>query len=625
MLAFRFVTPCPTCGAVPTADAAFCGSCGGKLGAPSTDPLIGQTIAAGRYKVLRRLGEGGMGTVYEVEQVSLRRRAALKVLKPALFDQPGVLRRFQSEAELAARLSHPNTVTLFDFGTMEDGGRFMTMELVTGRTLRAELERGAVPLGRALGIVRQIASSLADAHAAGIVHRDLKPDNVMLSERAGQTDFVRVLDFGIAKLRDERAGGITAMPQTQAGSLVGTPQYMSPEQITGSPVDPRTDVYALGCLMYQLVTGRLPFTGTTLPAILAQHLTEVPPAPTRVRADLQLPKALDALVLACLEKDPARRPPSMGAVLAGLERISGASSASVPVPAPAPVPVSSSSRPSPVPASPTVDAPPRRGLPLALRVAFGAAGIAAVIAGGLQLRSGLRSTETSAPDAPRPASASASAVPPSAPAVATASASDPDRPLGWPSADPSVHSVPAPVLPTPTPTPTPSPSRPPRFTRRGSWMVTTNGTRVSIPFTSPQLQVTTQDNTFVAISPIAPGEAAALTGAVSLVPPGDIASMVGPLFQTLATTLGGTVTIVDRQPLAGRTMHHATITGPAATFHAYVDIIGTELILVAIGGPETPAMHELGARWVRGGLKAAAAAPRRGSAESAEPADSPAP
>jgi hypothetical protein len=222
-----------------------------------------------------------------------------------------MVRRFNAEAELAAKLNHPNTVTLFDFGQEPDGTLFIAMEFIEGKSLRDLLiESGPLPASRALHIAEQVAASLADAHAHGIIHRDLKPDNVMLMERGRDTDVVRVLDFGIAKLRDER-GDVTAMPMTQAGDLLGTPQYMAPEQIRAERVDGRTDVYALGAMLYEMITGRLPFEAPTLMAILSKHLTEMPLPPGQRRPDLAIPPPLEALVMHALQKAPDARPRSM--------------------------------------------------------------------------------------------------------------------------------------------------------------------------------------------------------------------------------------------------------------------------------------------------------------------------
>jgi len=313
---------CAKCGAALADNSRFCGACGGAIqptetaytsapaaAPPSAPDLVGREIA-GRYRMTAKLGEGGMGAVYRAEQISLKRKVAVKLLRPELSSEPGLVRRFNTEAELAAKLNHPNTVNIYDFGQDADGTLFIAMEYVEGSSLRAVLAAGgAMPPARALHIVAQIASSLADAHAYGIVHRDLKPDNVMLTDRGKQRDVVRVLDFGIAKLRDDGAGVEQAM--TRAGDLVGTPQYMAPEQIRAEPVDGRTDVYAVGAMLYEMITGRLPFEGPTLMAILSKHLTEVPEPPSKRRPDLAIPPALDALVLETLAKDPARRTPSM--------------------------------------------------------------------------------------------------------------------------------------------------------------------------------------------------------------------------------------------------------------------------------------------------------------------------
>ncbi len=313
---------CPHCGAPNSADARFCGRCGratqstepsSMAGAPAgpggAPDLAGREIV-GRYRLLSKLGEGGMGAVYRGEQISLKRKVAIKLLRPELSADPGLVRRFNSEAELVAKLSHPNTVNIYDFGQDQDGTLFIAMEYIEGRSLRAAMTaEGPVPPRRAIPIVLQVAGSLVDAHAHGIIHRDLKPDNVMLTDRGRERDIARVLDFGIAKLRDE--GKNTVNQMTQAGDLVGTPQYMAPEQIRGDKVDGRTDVYALGALLYEMITGRLPFEGPTVMAILSKHLTETPPPPSVRRPDLGLPPQLDAVVMAALVKEPDQRIASM--------------------------------------------------------------------------------------------------------------------------------------------------------------------------------------------------------------------------------------------------------------------------------------------------------------------------
>jgi serine/threonine-protein kinase len=274
---------------------------------------VGQEVA-GRYRIVAKLGEGGMGAVYRAEQISLKRRVALKVLKPELSSKPGLVRRFNAEAELAAKLNHPNTVTLYDFGQDQEGALFIAMEFIEGRSLREILVReGPQAIDRIVAIGAQICSSLSDAHTTGIVHRDLKPDNVMLSDRGKKRDVVTVLDFGIAKLRDQE-GNITQQPMTRAGDMLGTPQYMAPEQIRGDKVDARTDVYAMGVILYEMVTARLPFEAPSVMALLSKHLTEAPIPPHQRRTDLTVDPRLEGLIMSCLAKAPEQRPPTMDAV-----------------------------------------------------------------------------------------------------------------------------------------------------------------------------------------------------------------------------------------------------------------------------------------------------------------------
>jgi len=311
---------CPHCQAPLSADARFCGACGKAtaptesdsripLGAVHAADLTGKEIA-GRYRILTKLGEGGMGAVYRGEQISLRRAVAVKLLRPELSANQTLLRRFSAEAEAVAKLSHPNTVNVYDFGQDSDGSLFIAMEFIEGRSLRSAIAKeGPFPPARALHIAAQVAASLADAHVHRIVHRDLKPDNVMLQDRGRQRDIARVLDFGIAKLRDDTRGTQQAM--TQAGDMLGTPQYMAPEQIKGEAIDGRTDVYALGCMIYEMVTARLPFEAPTIMAMLSKHLIEAPVPPSQRRPDLALPPAIDQLVLAAMAKEPARRPATM--------------------------------------------------------------------------------------------------------------------------------------------------------------------------------------------------------------------------------------------------------------------------------------------------------------------------
>jgi tRNA A-37 threonylcarbamoyl transferase component Bud32 len=308
---------CPHCNVPNPDDARFCAACGKATSA--TEPVshpgmkaidhVGKEIA-GRYRITTKLGEGGMGAVYKAEQISLKRQCAVKLLRAEVASTELMLRRFDAEAKAVASLSHPNTVNIYDFGQDTDGTFFIAMEYVEGKSLREVIHTEApLPLRRALSIASQVASSLSDAHSHNIIHRDLKPDNVMLQTRGRQKDVARVLDFGIAKLRDE--GRATQAAMTQAGDMLGTPQYMAPEQIRAEQIDGRTDVYALGCMLYEMITGRMPFEGATVLAILSKHLTETPVAPSQRRPDLQIPPAIDQLVMAAVAKDRNARPPTM--------------------------------------------------------------------------------------------------------------------------------------------------------------------------------------------------------------------------------------------------------------------------------------------------------------------------
>jgi serine/threonine protein kinase len=309
---------CPHCQAPNADDARFCGSCGRATSAtePASNPnlgeaptLIGREIA-GRYRIQAKLGEGGMGAVYKAEQISLKRTVAVKLLRPEVASSQLLLRRFNAEAEAVAKLSHPNTVNIYDFGQDSDGTLFIAMEFIEGQSLRHMIHREApFSIRRSLAIALQVSSSLSDAHSHSIIHRDLKPDNVMIQTRGREKDIVRVLDFGIAKLRDENRQSQLAM--TQAGDMLGTPQYMAPEQIRAETIDGRTDVYALGCLLYEMITARLPYEAPTIMSLLSKHLLEVTIPPSQRRPDLVIPPAVDQLILSAMAKDPKVRPPTM--------------------------------------------------------------------------------------------------------------------------------------------------------------------------------------------------------------------------------------------------------------------------------------------------------------------------
>ena len=255
------------------------------------DPLIGRVID-GRYRVLGKLGQGGMGSVYQVEHLAMGKIAAMKLLHPGLSEQPELLARFRREAEAVSRLSHPNTVQVFDFGHAE-GLMYLVMELVRGKIFGVILRRdGPMAWDRARRILIQTCDALSEAHEAGIIHRNLKPENLLVSRARDGRDLVKVVDFGLAKLRaEDDSGQVTAR-----GSLVGTPFYMSPEQIRADELDARSDIYSLGAVLYRMVTGEHPFAGNTPVAVLTQHLTDRLIPPSLRRPDLALDARIDPII-----------------------------------------------------------------------------------------------------------------------------------------------------------------------------------------------------------------------------------------------------------------------------------------------------------------------------------------
>ena len=276
------------------------------------------TLLAGRYRVHRRLGEGGMGRVYEAEHLELGRRVAVKVMRRKYADQKAMVERFRVEARSASKIGHPNVVQVFDYGTTDAGEGFIVMELLKGAPLSEVIkQQGPMELGRTLSILSEVATALRAAHQSGVIHRDLKPANIFLIRmNADERERVRVLDFGMAKLIDITAdaqGGLT-----QAGEILGTPEYMAPEQAVGGEIDRRIDVYALGCVAYEMWTGTPPFSGPNYVTVLAKHMDEKAPRISDVR---DAPPALDQLVARALAKNPEDRPADMGAVIAALQRI----------------------------------------------------------------------------------------------------------------------------------------------------------------------------------------------------------------------------------------------------------------------------------------------------------------
>ncbi|MCC7538388.1 MAG: serine/threonine protein kinase [Deltaproteobacteria bacterium] len=278
--------------------------------ARADDALVGKTLRD-CYRVIRRIGEGGMGAVYEAEHTRIGRRVAIKCLHPQHAQNADIVRRFHREAQAAARIGNEHIVEVTDMGELPDGSPFFVLELLTGQSLSDLVRQGPLPIGRAVRVAEQICDALEAAHVAGIVHRDLKPENVFLVRKSRDPDFVKVLDFGISRFREaaERVGGAS----TAAGSTLGTPYYMSPEQAHGlKDIDARVDVWAMGVILYQLLTGRLPFEAETYPLLVLKIVSEQPSPIAAFRNDV--PAALDAIVLRAMAKPRDERFPSMAAL-----------------------------------------------------------------------------------------------------------------------------------------------------------------------------------------------------------------------------------------------------------------------------------------------------------------------
>jgi serine/threonine protein kinase len=273
------------------------------------DPFVGKVID-GRYEIQQRVGEGGMGVVYKARQMSIDRVIALKMLNQQMQGDQQWVQRFYNEAKACSRLQHPNTIRMFDFGQTPDGRLFMTMEFLDGISLRDALQKGPLAPQRVAKILIQCCASLAEAHSIGIIHRDIKPDNVFLLNMAGSPDFVKLLDFSVAKLLEgDRM-------KTQAGVVFGTPQYMSPEQGRGLPLDARSDLYALGVLAFEMLTGNVPFNDDNPMTVIQMHLHgAIPPMPDSV------PYSVQAIVRRAMEKDAARRYQSSGEMMQHAQQV----------------------------------------------------------------------------------------------------------------------------------------------------------------------------------------------------------------------------------------------------------------------------------------------------------------
>ena len=313
---------CQACGHENVQEARFCASCGAALPTrveSQHDPLIGQVVGS-RYRITGVIGEGGMGVVYVGEQQmgSTIRKVAVKTLHAHLSKDTSVLKRFHRECGTVAQLEHPNTIKVYDFGSTPDGTLYIAMEFVAGRALSdVLLNEGKLSSARVIQILRQICGALDEAHELGIVHRDLKPDNIILTPRAGEQDFVKILDFGIAA-RTESADAAHEQKLTQQGTVLGTPPYMSPEQFTGKPLDRRSDVYSLGVMVYEMLTGKLPFDAETPWQWATQHMTGQPKPFEMVAPEIRIADGMSQAILRALSKETGQRQASAGQFFAEL-------------------------------------------------------------------------------------------------------------------------------------------------------------------------------------------------------------------------------------------------------------------------------------------------------------------
>ena len=415
---------CPSCGTDAGESSKFCPSCGNTLARSAPDDAYEGRIIAQKYRVEALIGEGGMGKVYRARQFALDKPVVLKVLRQSLLSDARTVARFQREARAASRLNHPHSINVLDFGQAEDGSFFIAMEYVPGKDLHQILcTEWPLPEARIVHIVAQVLAALGDAHIAGVIHRDLKPENIMVEQRRNDPDFVKVLDFGIAKIQD--AGDSEGPALTRAGFVCGTPEYMSPEQARGAVLDARSDLYAVGVILYQLVCGRLPFDSDSAVGFATKHLGEVPLPPSRRVPGVQVSAGLEALILRALAKEPDQRPPSAEAFREEL-RMLGESSAAPSATRPVPLPLTHPAPLAPTrPLAPAALPPAPRHAAAGLRSFKGltfALVLASLAVGGHALLTRVQAPQAEAPVAPAPEPLYALEVPPAARDAAGAAA-----------------------------------------------------------------------------------------------------------------------------------------------------------------------------------------------------------
>ncbi len=297
---------CVICGKEFHDQMRFCPFDGGALETIEQDAFIGQTLD-GKYCIEAKIGEGGMGAVYRARHLLMDTQLAIKVLHPSLVSDTTSVARFQREAQAMARIRHSNAIAVTDFGVTEDQVNYIVMELFEGESLRKVLERDKkLPYATAIAIARQVCGALEAAHRSGVIHRDIKPENIFLSPQPDGSYFVKVIDFGIAKIVTDTSKG--GPPLTRQGMIIGSPHYLSPEQCTGQELDARSDIYSLGIVLFEMLTGQVPFTAVTPVAVALLHANEPPPSLRNLNPEI--PKALDELVMSALAKSKTDRPAS---------------------------------------------------------------------------------------------------------------------------------------------------------------------------------------------------------------------------------------------------------------------------------------------------------------------------
>jgi serine/threonine-protein kinase len=320
---------CPACKNEFAGGEVFCPNDATRLETPSqfqmpkpegSDPLVGLTIDD-RYRIIRRIGEGGMGFVYEAEHTALEKRVALKILRDDFSSRSEVVERFRQEAKSASRIGNAHIVDISDFGEMPNGASYFVMELLAGEDLANALAKEPIlPLARAADVILQCCRALSAAHSKGIVHRDMKPENIFLTERDGRVDFVKIVDFGIAKMSDVETPGAPGRKLTKTGMIFGTPEYMSPEQAAGkADLDHRVDIYALGVIFFEMLAGKVPFVGDTFMGILTQHMFEPIPELGDFNPSYADNPAIESFITKALAKAPEDRYESCDEMARALE------------------------------------------------------------------------------------------------------------------------------------------------------------------------------------------------------------------------------------------------------------------------------------------------------------------